>query len=293
MRAKKLQVWFFARAPISRRIVHPLYQEAGKMEYKVNEVIETILKEVPGAPLADTVDTIKFGDGSTIVTGIVTTFIATADVLRRAANLGANFIITHEPTFFNHLDKVDWLEKDPVYAAKRDLIDENNLVIWRFHDHWHMYQPDGILTGLVRMLGWERYQDAEKEFLFHIAPTSLSELGVVFKEKLGIPRIRMVGPAEMTCLKVAVLVGSGSGEGQIEALRESGADVMVCGEASEWQVYEYVRDTNGLGLHKGLLIIGHERSEEPGMAYLAGWLKERLPGLPISHISAGDPLVIR
>ena len=72
-----------------------------------------------------------------------------------------------------------------------------------------------------------------------------------------------------------------------------GADVLVCGEASEWQVYEYIRDANGLGMHKGLIVLGHERSEEPGMAYLAGWLKERLPGLPIQHIPAGDPLVIR
>ncbi len=68
---------------------------------------------------------------------------------------------------------------------------------------------------------------------------------------------------------------------------------MVCGETSEWQVYEYVRDANSLGLHKGLLVIGHERSEEPGMAYLAEWLKGRLPGLAITHVPAGDPLVIR
>src|SRR5512133_1793041 len=112
------------------------------MEYRVHEVIDTILKEVPGAPLVETVDTIKCGDGSTQVTGIVTTFIATADVLRRAANQGANFVITHEPTFFNHLDQVEWLESDPVYRAKRDLIEETGLVIWRFHDQWHMYQPD-------------------------------------------------------------------------------------------------------------------------------------------------------
>src|SRR5512133_2868981 len=166
------------------------------MEYKVNEVIETILREVPGAPLPETVDTIKCGDGSTVVTGIVTTFIATADVLRKASDLGANFIITHEPTFFNHWDRVDWLENDPVYHAKRALIEENDLVIWRFHDQWHMHQPDGIVTGLVAMLGWEKYQDAQYPELVHIPAIALSELAVQFKEKLGIPRIRMVGPAE-------------------------------------------------------------------------------------------------
>lgn len=263
------------------------------MAYRVNEVIETILKEIPGAPLQETVDTLKSGDGGTEVTGIVTTFIATAGVLRRAVDLGVNFIITHEPTFFNHWDKVDWLADDPVYLAKRALIEENGLVIWRFHDHWHMYEPDGILTGMIKMLGWEKYQDTKHAELFHIQPAPLSELAVFFKEKLGIPRIRMVGSVEMACQKVAMSVGSYPGEGQIAALRDLGADVLVCGEASEWQVYEYVRDANGLGLHKGLIVLGHERSEEPGMAYLAGWLKERLPGLPIQHVPAGDPLLIR
>ncbi len=263
------------------------------MEYRVSEIIETILQEIPGAPLQETVDTLKSGDGATVVSGIVTTFIATADVLRRAVSLGANFIITHEPTFFNHRDEVDWLADDPVYQAKRALIEENDLVIWRFHDHWHMYQPDGIVTGLVKMLGWEKYQDAERQDLFHIPPMPLSELAVFFKEKMGIPRIRMVGPAETVCQKVALSVGSSPGNYQIEVLGKDGADVLVCGETSEWQVYEYIRDANGLGLHKGLIALGHERSEEPGMAYLAGWLKERLPGLPITHIPAGDPLVIR
>jgi putative NIF3 family GTP cyclohydrolase 1 type 2 len=44
---------------------------------------------------------------------------------------------------------------------------------------------------------------------------------------------------------------------------------------------------------KGLIAIGHEVSEEPGMAYLVEWLGERLPGVPITHIPAGDPVVIR
>ncbi len=275
------------------------------MAYRVSDVIETILKEVPGAPLPETVDTIKCGEGSTVVTGIITTFIATADVLRRSADLGANFIITHEPTFFNHLDRVEWLEKDPVYAAKRALIEDNDLVIWRFHDYWHMHQPDGIVAGLVQKLGWERYQDSRKQILiggnlelerhdtFHIPVTTLGDLAVFFKEKLGIPHMRMVGPEDLVCQKVAVLVGSYPGDWQINALGEQGADVLVCGETYEWQVYEYVRDANSLGLHKGLLVIGHERSEEPGMDYLAEWLKERLPGLPITHVPAGDPLVIR
>ena len=67
-------------------------------------------------------DTFKAGDPDTPVTGIAVTMMATLDVLQRAAAAGDNLIITHEPTFFDHLDKADQLpekDTDPVLAAKR------------------------------------------------------------------------------------------------------------------------------------------------------------------------------
>jgi hypothetical protein len=45
-----------------------------------------------------------------------------------------------------------------------------------------------------------------------------------------------------------------------------------------------------MGLSRGLVVLGHEKSEEPGMHYLVQWLRSRLPGLPITHVPAGDPL---
>src|SRR6187401_1652568 len=49
----------------------------------VQQVIDMILKEIPGAPFPKTVDTLKSGDGKQIVTGIVSTMFATVEVIRR------------------------------------------------------------------------------------------------------------------------------------------------------------------------------------------------------------------
>src|SRR5262245_51707271 len=92
------------------------------MSLTIQQVIDTILQSIPGAPFSQTVDTIKSGDPSREVNGIITTFLASCEVLQKAIDLGANFIITHEPTFYNYLDKTDWLENDLVYFAKRKLI---------------------------------------------------------------------------------------------------------------------------------------------------------------------------
>jgi putative NIF3 family GTP cyclohydrolase 1 type 2 len=70
----------------------------------VNDVIERIKKNVGVEWKAETVDTIKAGDPSTPVTGIVTTSMATLDVLQQAVKAEANLIITAAPTFYSRAD---------------------------------------------------------------------------------------------------------------------------------------------------------------------------------------------
>lgn len=262
------------------------------MAKTIQDVIDFILREVASAPLVDSVDTLKAGDPAWPVRGIVTTFMATMDVLRRAAATGANLIITHEPTYYNHLDRIDWLQNDAVYLAKRQFLADNRLAVWRFHDHWHRYRPDGILTGVVQQLEWESYRDTREgegsRYLFNLPSMSLTALVTLLRARLSVATVRVIGPAELTCRRVALLPGSPPGEWQVEALRQ--ADVLISGEAPEWQTYEYVRDAIAVGQSKAMVMLGHERSEEPGMAYLAKWLAERLPGIPIAHIPSGEPI---
>src|SRR5688572_989232 len=96
---------------------------------KIQQVIDLILTTIPGAPFKDTVDTIKAGDGQQEVKGIVTTMFATIDVIKRTVALGANFIIAHEPTFYNHRDETTWLENDDVFRFKNDLLKKHGIVV--------------------------------------------------------------------------------------------------------------------------------------------------------------------
>src|ERR1700677_1281940 len=134
------------------------------------QVIERIQKNVGVPWRSETVDTFKAGDPDTPVTGIATTMMATYDVLERAAAAHDNLIITHEPTFYGHTDEIEALSKegDAVLAAKQAFIAKNHLVVWRFHDHWHARKPDGIQAGMVRALGWEKFQNPGHSELFVI-----------------------------------------------------------------------------------------------------------------------------
>ncbi len=279
------------------------------MKMTIQDVIDNIIAAIPEAPWKDTVDTIKTGDPSQAVKGIVTTFLATSEVIEKAIELGANLIITHEGTFYEDKDETYWLYDDPVYEANRRLIAENDIVIWRFHDYWHLYRPDGILTGVLKALGWENQTEAEKSTQVNtlvesladyyalvkpishvnIPPISLLDLAEMFKEKLDIQRVRMVGNPDLLCSRVALLPGQANGKFQIEWIGQDDVDVLVCGEINETETCEYVRDANHLNQEKGLIILGHANSEEVGMKWCADWLRLRLPGVSITHLPAGDP----
>ena len=59
---------------------------------------------------------------------------------------------------------------------KREYIATHGLVVWRFHDHWHMRRPDGILLGMVKAMGWEKYQSKENAHLFLLPEISVKTL---------------------------------------------------------------------------------------------------------------------
>lgn len=255
----------------------------------VGQVMDLILKTIPNAPFAKTVDTLKSGSPAQNVTGIVSTMFATTDVIEKAIAAGANFIIVHEPTFYNHADETDWLQNDPVFRHKHDLLTKHGIAVWRFHDYWHSHRPDGIRTGVLNALGWSNYVDAGNPQVLTLPATSLQQLIIHAKEKLGIKLVRVVGDTAQVCQRVLLLPGASGGRNQIAAIEKAKPDVVLCGEVSEWETPEYVRDARRQGQKLSLVILGHIMSEAAGMEWLVPWLQPKVPGIKVSFIPSGNP----
>lgn len=256
----------------------------------VGQVMELILKTIPNAPFPKTVDTLKSGSPDQKVTGIVSTMFATVEVIEQSIRLGANFIIAHEPTFYNHADETDWLQNDPIFRHKHDLLQKNGIAVWRFHDYWHAHRPDGIRMGVVTALGWEKYMDAQNPRLITLpTPMPLNQLIAHAKSRLGIPMMRVVGDPAQSCQRVALLPGASGGRSQIMAIQQDKPDVILCGEISEWETAEYVRDARREGQRLSLGILGHIMSEAPGMQWLVPWLQPKLPDLKITYVDSKNP----
>lgn len=200
-----------------------------KGKLTIQQVIDLMKGTVEGDPIKNTVDSVKIGNTEIECTGIVSTFLPTAEIIQKTAELGANLIVTHEPTFYNHRDKVDWLEGDPVYEFKRELLVENNIVVFRFHDYWHKHNPDGILHGLLKKLDWENYhKKTERNTGICLIPeTPLKDLAGFFKNKLNLQRPSFIGDPNMSCSKVGLLPGSWGPRSQMGMLRDNDVEVLV------------------------------------------------------------------
>ena len=249
--------------------------------------IQKKLQELGIAWRTQTVDTFKAGTPDTEVKGIATTGMATFDVLRRASTAGKNFVITHEPTFYNHQDQTADLEHDPTYQAKQRFIKENNLVIFRFHDHAHALQPDPLVAGSARMLGWTQYASPTEPRIYVLPTTTLRELAVDVAAKLKGTAIRIAGDPDMKVTRVALGPGYG-----VPTLTSS-IDVAVGGEAAEsGGNAEYILDAAAEGQKKGVILLGHMMSEDWGMREVAEWLRPLVPDVTVEWVPAGEPFTV-
>ena len=174
------------------------------------------------------------------------------------------------------------------------LIQDNQINIWRFHDHMHFVDPDLIYVGLLKELGWEQYRDPADKHCFILPRTSVRDLSSFLKQKLQVKASQVVGNSDSSVERVAVLVGGGSlglgrDEMPMELMRDHNLDVLVCGEILEWTLPAYVRDASQLGMNKSLIILGHNRTEEVGMKHLPEWLRKLFPAMPVHFVESGEP----
>ncbi len=259
----------------------------GMKSLTAGQIIEKIIKNTNAATIPNTVDVIKEGDPETVVTGIVTSMFATMEILEQAAAMKCNLLIVHEPLYYNHLDDTQHLKNDPVYLEKKRFIEENKLVVWRFHDYIHSMWPDGIESGMVVKLGWKAYTLPGSTNQFVIPETDLGSLLAYLKEIFPAAAFYVIGKPEMKLSRVVLSAGAPGSEAHFAILRNNDVDVVLAGEVPQWETYEYMRDAVAQNRKKAIIFLGHVNSEEAGMMYCADWLRGFIGNIPVKFVESG------
>jgi putative NIF3 family GTP cyclohydrolase 1 type 2 len=260
------------------------------------EIVDRIKQKIGIEWKADGVDTFKAGDPMTPVKGIVTSAMATLDVLKQAVKAGANFVITCEPTFYSKSDapapaggrRGGPAVPDAIFTGKNDFIQKNKLVVWRFSEHWRQRVPDPITIGLADALGWGKLRMADDPRRIAVSATTLESLVSGVKKKLDSRGgIRVVGDPKLRVTNIGLLPGTTPIQNALSLFPL--VDTIIAGEVREWESVELARDKVTAGERKSLILLGRVVSENPGMNECAKWLKDLVPEVRSTWIPVEDP----
>lgn len=218
--------------------------------------------------------------------GIILCVYPSIDVIRKAIDLKANLIITHESLFWNHGDKTDWLKDNRTFQLKEELLRKHHIVVWRNHDYLHSGIPlaeaperytDGIFYGFAKNMNWTKYVvgDKKKYDHFHIPQTTAKNLAQYLIRKMNLTGTRIIGNPDALVSRVCIPFHVfGNANEDIKNMDDDNVDCYLTMELVDFTLTEYVKDSAQLGRDKAIITLGHFNFEEQGMKYMAEWLPD-------------------
>lgn len=223
------------------------------------------------------------GDQEKEIRRVAVCMFPTVNVLREVAAWGADMMIPHEPTF-NHGH--DQFVPNQVTLAKKKIVDESGLVIYRLHDFMHAAYPDMICRGFTDALGLSGHYESKKSFVLD-EPISALELAERMEARMGMAHVRICGSRDHKTTRLTLDCGA-PGRGLLDIIREGDFELIVVGEFCEWYEGEYIRDWGELTNEKAAVTVGHALSERDGMKYLTKELADRYPELEFRYFECGE-----
>jgi putative NIF3 family GTP cyclohydrolase 1 type 2 len=273
-----------------------------------NAVVEKIRSQVSRTWMGGTSEGCECGEMNAKVTGIATAWTPTMEALQKAISLKHNLMISMEPPFWRESGPVftevsmgtptmKVLEGNSVYQFKKKLIDDHNLIIWRFNENYRALPSNPRLNALARTLGYKAHENvaatqklaAIGAGLYTIPETSLVDLAKKARDSANAHALRVLGDPNEKVKSVALLPGYIEDADIMAMVHDRNVDVVVCGEPCEWEAFEYAEDWVTAGWGKGMIALGRAVSEDPGAKELAAWMRSFITEVPVTGIAVGEP----
>lgn len=271
-------------------------------------VIERLRQQVGATWLGGTSECIESGSQDTHLTGITTAWTPTIDVLHKAIATRHNLIISMEPPFWRETGTVKTetsmgspsdavLESSTAYRYKKKLIDDHQLVLWRFNENYRALPENPRLNALARTLGYKEHEDAPATKrlaaigagVYSVPETSLIALARQAGDHARARALRVLGNPAAIIRRIALLPGYMADADIMAMVHQRDIDAVVCGEACEWEAFVYAEDWITAGWGKGMIMLGRAASEDPGAQELASWIKSFVPEVPVTGLATGEP----
>ena len=269
---------------------------------------ELIINSALGNPISTAMwEGLCAGSSQWLVHGVAVCYAPTLEVLRRATAERRTLIVSREHPFylhggFNYSYGTEGLEgalkDDPVVQAKREIIQSNRLMVYRFGAAWDQFRPKAQSRALAEALGLTPLtvepSDRARGIVCTLPPTSLAKLAQTAAEKLKTRHARVVGDPQLVVTRVAVLAGETDPTPGLAALiSDRRIDGVLAGGGGVVDEVDgaiaYFRDVVATGRRIGMLTVGYGPSQDAGVAEMARWLRGVLPDQSVEWWPVPDP----
>lgn len=229
-----------------------------------------------------TCDGFKYGDPQTVVRGIAVAWQSTQAALEEAHARGCNLFITHEPTFYSHMDNDAAALATQPARRKQAFLDETGMVVYRCHDLWDVFPEIGIVDAWGEFLGLGEpvvrsgyYRVYEMP---HITAWELARRVAQRVSKLGEQSVQFVGKRWHMVKRLAIGTGAIT---SVQQMVDLGADVVLATDdgMSYWRDGSWMVD-----MDVPLIIANHMTAEIPGLQKLTNYLQEQFPDVPVQFV---------
>jgi len=232
--------------------------------------IVQILEDIAPPELADDFDKGRIGlilglEGD--VKRIAVALDANSNVLKKAAEMRADMLITHHTLIFHPINIISKSLADSLRIAL-----EYGISLYSMHTNYDKAEG-GINDVLAVRLGLKNIRTSEIGRIGEIEPCSSAELAAHVSDCLNTP-VMYAGEKE-EIRKVMVLGGSGFRNEYLEIARENGVDAFISSELK----HDILRANEDLCL----IDASHYATENPGMEALCPRLR-KLPGIEVEFI---------
>ena len=245
------------------------------------------------------VDKVIVGDPDTKISKIGTAWMPYWSTLKEARAMGVNTMVVHEPTFYTHRD-LDETRGDHLnapspakeqymkqVAAKKQWIEENEMVVIRCHDVLDKIGEYGIPFAFGRALGFKdsdliksrtyyNVYGIESQPAIEVARQIASKL-----KSVGQPGLAFYGNENYPVKSVGLGTGCICDPMQFMDL-EMDMAIAIDDSVSTWKQTTFAEDSG-----RPLVVVNHGTTEEFGMKELSVQLNKSLDHFETIHFKQG------
>ncbi|MBO9519748.1 MAG: Nif3-like dinuclear metal center hexameric protein [Porphyrobacter sp.] len=238
------------------------------------------------------VDGYRAGDADMPVKGVVVAARASTAVLERAAELGANIVISRSAFLGDSQDR-PVTRPEPALAAKLDLINRQGLAVLRLQDPRGGALGLEVTTAFPRVLGLEgpvAELDSAVGLVYRNSPLSVLDVVRRAKEALQTQTVRLVGDPSLSASGIAIATETNRPNALAPLISRPDVNLLVCGEVHETETTAYVMDAIALGQPKAMLVVGSIAMEEPAAKVLAQQVA-KMVDVPVTYLPTNEGLL--